>query len=104
MARTINEEQINKNSPWAFFGGAPQNQVCRGAGVLYLSESHYYHIEMNLRSGMKNSDELYVLKLILCFSLDKNCENIHIFRDSMLVMNWINKVQIYHNIFLHSLF
>ena len=84
----VTEEQLDKNSPWTYFDGAFQNQVCGGGVVLHLSDSHYFHLQINLGSGSNNYVELLALKLLL--ALEKYCRTIQIFGYSMLVVNWIN--------------
>ena len=69
---------------------------------MYLSDFHYLHIQMSLDRGSNNFPELASLKLLICFSLEKNCTHLRIFGDSMIVINWINKVQSYHNILLNA--
>ena len=48
---------------------------------------------MGLGKGTNNFAELLALKLLLRFALEKNSRNIHIFGDSMVVINWVNKIQ-----------
>ena len=83
-----------------FFYGASQNQVYKGGAILHLSETHYFHIQMDLGSETNNFIELSALNVLLCFAIEKNCKNSQIFEDSMNVINWINKVLKCHNIFL----
>ena len=59
---------------------------------------------MGLGRGTNNFAELFALKLLLCISLEKNCRNIHIFWDSMVVINWVNKIQKCININISPLF
>ena len=61
--------------------------------VLFLSQNHHYKIQMVLGNKTNNFAELLVLKILLCFVLENNCKNIHIFRDSMIVINWVNEIQ-----------
>ena len=79
--------------PWAFFYGASQNQVCGGGSILHLSQNHSFQFQMGLGYGSKKFAELMALKLLLYFSLEKGCKNIHIFGDSLIIINWVNKVQ-----------
>ena len=44
------------------------------------------------------------LKLLLCFSIEKNCKNTSIFCDSLVILNWINKTQRCGNLSLSALF
>ena len=59
---------------------------------------------MGLGRGANNFVELFALKLLLCFSLEKNCRNIQIIGDSMVVINQMNKIQKCRNINLRPLF
>ena len=91
--RIIVPKQLNKNIPWAFFYGASQNSACRGGATLYLNPNHYFQISMGLGSGTNNYARLMTLKLLLCFAIERNCKKIQVFDDSMVVINWINKIQ-----------
>ena len=44
------------------------------------------------------------LKLLLCFAIERGCKRIQIFGDSLIVINWINKVQNCWNITLVTLY
>jgi ribonuclease HI len=55
---------------------------------------------MGLGSGTNNYVELMALKLLLLFTREKGIQQIHIFGDSMNVINWARKHQTCHNIFL----
>ena len=61
-------------------------------------------MKMGLGRGKNNLAELLELKLLIYFTLEKNCIKIQIFRDSMLVINWVNKIQICRNINLFPLY
>ena len=43
------------------------------------------------------------LKLLLCFSKEKGCTYLQLFGDSMIIVNWINKAQNCHTMFLLTL-
>ena len=45
-----------------------------------------------------------VLNLLLCFAIERNCTKTQVFADSMVVINWINKIQKCRNISLNALF
>ena len=70
---------------------------------MFLSDSHYCYIQMGFSRGSNNFTEVAALKLLICFSLEKNCTHLHIFRDSMIVIKWIKKVQSCPNVLLNSL-
>ena len=88
--RRILEVDIDRTSPWAFFDGAAQNNVCGGGVVLFFAESHFFVISMGLGGGTNNFAELMSLKLLLIFALEKGCNDLNILGDSMNVINWIN--------------
>ena len=96
-------ETINKKIPLDFLDGASQNQACRGVATLYLSETHHFQIQMGLGSGTNKYVKISSLNLHLYFALEINCTRLQIFIDSMIVINWINKVQKCHNIYLNDL-
>jgi hypothetical protein len=55
---------------------------------------------MGLGPGTNNYVELMALKLLFIFAGGEGVKPIQIFGDSMLVINWIRKSQICHNIVL----
>ena len=59
---------------------------------------------MDLGTCTNNYAELMALKLLLCFALEKDCRKLHIFRDSLVIINWVNKVQRCRNLALSSRF
>ena len=91
--RRILEVDIDRTSPWAYFDGAAQNNVCGGGAVLFFAESHFFVISMGLGGGTNNFAELMSLKLLLNFALEKGCNDLNILGDSMNVINWINQIQ-----------
>ena len=102
--RIIVPEQINKNNPWAFFDGASQNLTCGGGACLFLTQNHYFKISLGLGAGTNNYAELMTLKLLLCFTIERNCRNLQVFGDSMVVINWLNKTQKCRNASLDVLY
>ena len=44
------------------------------------------------------------LNLLLCFVLERNYRKIQIFGDSLVILNWINKIQRCRNISLSALY
>ena len=91
--RRILDVEIDRTSPWAFFDGAAQIDICGGGVVLYLSDSHYFVLSMGLGGGTNNFSELMSLKLLLIFSLEKRCNKLNFMGDSLNVINWINQTQ-----------
>ena len=51
--RRMIEVDIDRSSPWAFFDGDAQNNMCGGGAVLHLSENLYYVLSMGLGGGHK---------------------------------------------------
>ena len=49
--RRLLEVNIDRSSPWAYFDGAAQNNMCGGGVVLHLSENHSYVLSMGLGGG-----------------------------------------------------
>lgn len=45
-----------------------------------------------------NLAELMGLKILLLAALEKNCDSLHVFGDSMLAINWENGTQRCHNL------
>ena len=91
--RRLLEVNIDRSSPWAFFDGASQNNLCGGGAVLYLSETHFFVMSMGLGGGTNNFAELMSLKLLLMFALEKGCTELNFLGDSLNVINWINQTQ-----------
>eukprot|EP00253_Pinus_taeda_P011302 PITA_11302 len=81
---------INENLPWAFFDGASQ-QNRAGAGIsIHLNNEHTLKASVGLGMGSNNFAELMALRLLMCWSLQKNISRIQIYGDSMNVINWVN--------------
>ena len=59
---------------------------------------------MGLGSGTNNYAELMALKLLLCFAIEINCKKLQVFGDSLVIINWINKIQKCRNTSLNALF
>jgi ribonuclease HI len=71
--------------------------------VIYISPSHYYNLKWGLGQGSNNYAELMALKLLLTFAGEKGITHLQIFGDSMVVINWMRKTQLCHNINLSSI-
>ena len=85
--------EIDRRRPWGFFDGAMQQNLCGGGALLFLSDSHWYEISVGLGVGSNNFAELLSLKILLLFALEKGCRQLHVFGDSLNVINWIKGVQ-----------
>ena len=84
-----------------FYGSAIGNlKVCGAGGILFLSADHFITFKAGLGFGTNNMAKLYALKLLLIMALDKQINNIQVFGDSLLVINWIMGKFRIHNIFL----
>ena len=102
--RTINEEQINKSQPWAYFDRTLKDGLCGGGVILHLSEQHSFHIQLGLGQGINNYVDILTLNILLTSARERNCTHIQIFGDSMLVINWVSKIQNFHNNYSTVLF
>ena len=98
--RIITEEVIDKTKPWGFFDGSASGnpQVCGAGGILFLKHDHYITFKVGLGVGSNNYAELFALKLLIILALNKQISNIHIFGDSLLVINWISGKFKVHNL------
>ena len=92
--RPVREELIDKALPWSFFDGASQDRQlsCGGGGVLYKSESHYFHFSVGLGRGTNNYAELMTLRLLLLFALEQVCMSLQVYGDSLLVIEWAKEL------------
>ena len=87
-----------------FFNEASQENKCGGCAIFFLNQNHHFQIQMGLGAGTNNYAELMALIILLCFALEKDCRRIHIFWDSLVILNWVKKVERCRNILLfHSL-
>ena len=75
-----------------------------GGATLFLNPTHHFQISMGLGSGTNNYAELMALKLLLCFAIESNCKKLQVFGDSLVIINWINKIQKCRNTSLDALF
>ena len=67
--------------------------MCGGGAFLYLSESHFFELSMGLGEGTNNYAKLMSLKLLMIFAVEKGCNNLPVYGDSMNVINWIKGTQ-----------
>jgi hypothetical protein len=95
---------IDHSIAWAYFDGASQNILCGGGGsLLHLTDSHSFKIKMGLGKGTNNYAELMTLLLLLKTTKEYGLHSIQLFGDSMNVINWVQKTQTCHNIFLQPI-
>jgi len=96
---------IDHETPWAFFYEASQDDRAKNEGgvVLHLKNSHSFNLKMGLEQGSNNYVELMALKLLITFAGEKGIKSIHIFGDSMTIINWVNKSQQCHTIRLRPI-
>ena len=69
---------------------------CVGGGCLYISTSHFFLLKSSLGAGSNNYSKIMALKLLLLFVVEKECKIVHVFGDSLLIINWVNRVQRCH--------
>lgn len=77
--RNIIMEFIDKEHPWAYFGGATQKQGCGGDVILHLIETHYFHICLGLGDDTNNFMEPLTLRHLLHFALYKNYKQLQFY-------------------------
>lgn len=72
-----------------FFDGVSQNdsQLNEGGVAFHLSNTHFFNLKMGLGVGTNNLDEVMALKILLTFAGEKGVTSLHIFGDSMIVIN-----------------
>ena len=58
---------------------------------------------MVLGEGNNNFAELFSLKLLLIFAVEKGCRTLFCFGDSMNVINWVKKTQLCKNLRLENI-
>jgi len=73
QTQIIAPEVIDKSFPWTYFDDSAQEIGCGGGAILYLTNNHYYRLNMGFGSSTNNYAELNNLKLLLIFALEKNC-------------------------------
>jgi ribonuclease HI len=67
-----------------------------GGGCLYINDQHFFLLRAGLGAGTNNFSELLALKLLLLFAVEKGCNTLQVFGDSLLIINWVNQEQIFH--------
>eukprot|EP00253_Pinus_taeda_P008165 PITA_08165 len=97
------EEQIRPNMPWAYLDGASPNQTAGAGMVIHLNESHSISASVGIGNGSNNFAELSVLKLLLCWLIQRHIFAIQIFGDSLNVIKWVNGINRCQNYMLRPL-
>jgi ribonuclease HI len=79
--------------PWGFFDGASKGHppIYRAGKLLYLSKSHYYTIIYVMGTRSNNKVELVALWDLLFHVEMINLHKLHVFGDSQLVVDCINR-------------
>eukprot|EP00253_Pinus_taeda_P006554 PITA_06554 len=94
--RTNRPLNLDKTKPCAFFDGFAQDTGCEGGALLYLSDDHYYKIQIKLGRGTNNFAELRTAKHIIHFAIQKQCSHLQLYGDSQIVCNWMNNTSHCH--------
>jgi hypothetical protein len=91
IARRVQVEQIDKGWPWDFFdGAASEDHLLCGEGCLRLSAHYFFLLKAGLGGGTNNYSKIMALKLLILFAMEKGCKTLQVFRDSLLIINWVN--------------
>jgi ribonuclease HI len=85
--------RTRQDFPLGFFDGASQQAHCGGGGLLYFSPTHFFVLTSGLGSGTNNFAELMSLKLLIVFAIEKGCQRLKVYGDSLNVINWIKGTQ-----------
>ncbi len=72
-------------------------------GLLYISDSHYYKIIAFLGSCNNKCAELMAVRTLLMVAMSKRISWLHVFRDSSLVISWMNQKLLIQNVHLQAL-
>ena len=81
---------------WAHFDGFSQLEGCGGGVALYLNEDQYFKLKIGLGRGTNNYVELSNLRLLLLSSLEKGRQQLQIFCNSKIIINWFNQLSNCH--------
>lgn len=90
--RNKEEPRIRKDIPWDLFDGVAQGNPSVGedGGILYFFESHFISFYANVGLATNKFTNLSFLNLLLSLAKIYNINNLHVYGDSQLVINWIN--------------
>lgn len=96
IQRSITPLLIDKSHPWGFFDGASQvNSSLYGVGgIIFFKPNHYISFSARLGNGTNNFVKIMALKLLLTLAKDRRMDQIQVFGDSKVIINWINGI--YH--------
>eukprot|EP00253_Pinus_taeda_P009579 PITA_09579 len=94
---------IKEGSPWAFFDGASQQNKAGDGICIHLNHEHSLRASVGLGQGSNNYAELSALRLLMCWSIQRNISSIQIFGDSMNVVKWVNRNAMCHNQILKTI-
>ena len=67
---------------------------------MHMMENHYFRLKWGLGDGTNNKVELLSIYMFLTFAHEKGLRQFQTFGDSMIIINWLNTTQIFHNILL----
>lgn len=81
--------------PSSFFDGACNNKMYGGGMVLHLSSNHSFPVKNECWVGTTNRVELLVLWGLLSFACSKNIQELQIFGDSKIIVDWTRVLQIF---------
>ena len=83
---------INSETPWAYFDGASQCEPpLGGAGVvIHISSKRKLLVKYAMGQDSNNREELGALWAALKVALNNQIQDIHIFGNSKVVVDWVN--------------
>eukprot|EP00253_Pinus_taeda_P001598 PITA_01598 len=81
---------INEGYPWAFFDGASQQNRASAGICIHFNKDHFIRASVGLGQGSNNYAKLTALRLLMCWSIQRNIQSIQIFGDSLNVVKWVN--------------
>lgn len=68
--------------------------MCGEGFILYLFKYHFLKVSMGLRRGENSLNELISCRSLLAFvPRDKGCDQLQVFGDSLLIINWVIEIQ-----------
>ena len=91
--RVLVPPAINKEIPWDFFDGASQGDPPLGGSgaVLYMPNKQKIQAKFVQGHCTNNKAELAALHLVLELALNHNINQMQIFGDSKMVVDWVNR-------------
>ena len=98
-------EILDEFEPWDYFDGMAQVELSVGCagGILFFSETHFITSKAEIGTSTNNKAELLALKLILSLAIGRRVQNLHVIRDSVLIINWMRGLAQMQNILVKSL-